>query len=160
MAPAQSCNAPPSKCCPCPPALLPLPIRKRLLIRCVSGLVSLFLCFFFSLFLSSLPILSILFFFFLSVFFFLSLFLSVSFFLSYRKDSLTIVETFERNIHFFRRSVISKASCTYFCVKEGDCEINFKTRKQCQFCRYWENDFDLCPRDTVKSVKDQDNISK
>jgi len=37
---------------------------------------------------------------------------------------------------FFRRSVTSGANKTYFCVKNGNCEVNSKTRKQCQFCRY------------------------
>jgi len=37
---------------------------------------------------------------------------------------------------FFRRSVQSGYNATYFCVKEGDCEVNLKTRKNCQFCRY------------------------
>jgi len=37
---------------------------------------------------------------------------------------------------FFRRSVTSGANKTYFCVKNGDCDVNSKTRKQCQFCRY------------------------
>jgi hypothetical protein len=37
---------------------------------------------------------------------------------------------------FFRRSVISESRYTYFCVKEGKCEINFKTRRQCQYCRF------------------------
>ena len=27
-------------------------------------------------------------------------------------------------------------NATYFCVKDGNCEVNLKTRKNCQFCRY------------------------
>ena len=37
---------------------------------------------------------------------------------------------------FFRRSVQSGYNATYYCVKEGDCEVTLKTRKNCQFCRY------------------------
>jgi len=37
---------------------------------------------------------------------------------------------------FFRRSVQSGYNVTYFCVKEKKCEVNLKTRKNCQFCRY------------------------
>ena len=37
---------------------------------------------------------------------------------------------------FFRRSVQSGYNATYFCVKDGNCEVNLKTRKNCQFCRY------------------------
>ena len=37
---------------------------------------------------------------------------------------------------FFRRSVQSGYNATYFCVKEGQCEVNLKTRKNCQSCRY------------------------
>ncbi|XP_023334818.1 oxysterols receptor LXR-alpha [Eurytemora carolleeae] len=37
---------------------------------------------------------------------------------------------------FFRRSVNSGANKAYFCVKNGNCEVNSKTRKQCQYCRY------------------------
>jgi len=37
---------------------------------------------------------------------------------------------------FFRRSVQSGYNATYYCVKEGECEITLKTRKNCQFCRY------------------------
>ena len=37
---------------------------------------------------------------------------------------------------FFRRSVQSGHNATYFCVKDGNCEVNLKTRKNCQFCRY------------------------
>jgi len=37
---------------------------------------------------------------------------------------------------FFRRSVTSGANRTYFCVKDGQCEVTCKTRKQCQYCRY------------------------
>ena len=37
---------------------------------------------------------------------------------------------------FFRRSVQSGYNATYFCPKEGNCQVNLKTRKNCQFCRY------------------------
>ena len=37
---------------------------------------------------------------------------------------------------FFRRSVQSGYNATYFCVKDGQCEVTLKTRKNCQYCRY------------------------
>jgi len=37
---------------------------------------------------------------------------------------------------FFRRSVQSGYNTTYVCVKNKDCEMSLKTRKNCQFCRY------------------------
>ena len=37
---------------------------------------------------------------------------------------------------FFRRSVQSGYNATYYCVKEGNCEVTLKTRKNCQYCRY------------------------
>jgi len=37
---------------------------------------------------------------------------------------------------FFRRSVQSGYNATYFCVKEGQCQVTLKTRKNCQACRY------------------------
>jgi len=37
---------------------------------------------------------------------------------------------------FFRRSVQSGYNVTYYCVREGQCEVNLKTRKNCQACRY------------------------
>jgi len=37
---------------------------------------------------------------------------------------------------FFRRTVINTTKDTYFCLRNGDCLMNFKTRKHCQFCRY------------------------
>ena len=55
---------------------------------------------------------------------------------------------------FFRRSVQSGYNATYFCIKVGDsgvvadrvsvifhikdgnCEVTLKTRKNCQYCRY------------------------
>ena len=37
---------------------------------------------------------------------------------------------------FFRRSVQSGYNATYCCVREGNCEVTLKTRKNCQFCRY------------------------
>jgi len=37
---------------------------------------------------------------------------------------------------FFRRSVQSGYNATYFCVKDGQCEVTLKTRKNCQACRY------------------------
>ena len=37
---------------------------------------------------------------------------------------------------FFRRSVQSGYNDTYCCVKDNDCEVTLRTRKNCQFCRY------------------------
>jgi len=37
---------------------------------------------------------------------------------------------------FFRRSVQSGYNLTYVCVKNQECEMSLKTRKNCQFCRY------------------------
>jgi len=37
---------------------------------------------------------------------------------------------------FFRRSVQSGYNATYFCVKDGQCQVTLKTRKNCQACRY------------------------
>jgi len=37
---------------------------------------------------------------------------------------------------FFRRSVQSGYNATYFCIKDGNCEVTLKTRKNCQYCRY------------------------
>merc|ERR1712012_1117396 len=37
---------------------------------------------------------------------------------------------------FFRRSVQSGYNSTYFCIKDGNCEVTLKTRKNCQYCRY------------------------
>merc|ERR1719471_989927 len=37
---------------------------------------------------------------------------------------------------FFRRSVQSGYNATYCCVKDGNCEVTLKTRKNCQYCRY------------------------
>jgi len=37
---------------------------------------------------------------------------------------------------FFRRSVQSGYNATYCCVRDGNCEVTLKTRKNCQFCRY------------------------
>merc|ERR1719270_1932811 len=37
---------------------------------------------------------------------------------------------------FFRRSIQNKTSSTYVCRRAKSCEINLKTRKNCQFCRY------------------------
>ena len=37
---------------------------------------------------------------------------------------------------FFRRSVQSGYNATYCCVREGNCVVSLKTRKNCQFCRY------------------------
>ena len=37
---------------------------------------------------------------------------------------------------FFRRSVQSGYNATYFCIKDGHCEVGLKTRKNCQYCRY------------------------
>merc|ERR1712013_142560 len=37
---------------------------------------------------------------------------------------------------FFRRSVQSGYNNTYFCVKDGQCQVTLKTRKNCQACRY------------------------
>ena len=37
---------------------------------------------------------------------------------------------------FFRRSVESEYYNSYFCLREGTCEMDTKSRKKCQFCRY------------------------
>jgi len=37
---------------------------------------------------------------------------------------------------FFRRSIQNKTANTYVCRRTKDCQINLKTRKNCQFCRY------------------------
>lgn len=37
---------------------------------------------------------------------------------------------------FFRRSVQSGYNTSYCCVKDGDCVVNQRTRKNCQYCRY------------------------
>lgn len=37
---------------------------------------------------------------------------------------------------FFRRSIQNKTAATYVCRRSKACEINLKTRKNCQFCRY------------------------
>jgi len=37
---------------------------------------------------------------------------------------------------FFRRSIQNKTASTYVCRRSKSCEINLKTRKNCQFCRY------------------------
>jgi len=37
---------------------------------------------------------------------------------------------------FFRRSIQNKTASTYACRRNKDCEINLKTRKNCQYCRY------------------------
>jgi len=37
---------------------------------------------------------------------------------------------------FFRRSIQNKTANTYVCRRNKDCQINLKTRKNCQFCRY------------------------
>jgi len=37
---------------------------------------------------------------------------------------------------FFRRSVQSGYNATYCCVRDGNCEVTLKTRKNCQYCRY------------------------
>jgi len=37
---------------------------------------------------------------------------------------------------FFRRSVQSGYNATYYCVKDGQCQVTLKTRKNCQACRY------------------------
>eukprot|EP00092_Neocalanus_flemingeri_P002637 GFUD01002824.1.p1 GENE.GFUD01002824.1~~GFUD01002824.1.p1 ORF type:complete len:291 (+),score=76.12 GFUD01002824.1:87-959(+) len=37
---------------------------------------------------------------------------------------------------FFRRSVQSGYNTSYVCVKNKDCQMSLKTRKNCQFCRY------------------------
>ena len=35
-----------------------------------------------------------------------------------------------------RRSIQNKTASTYVCRRAKNCEINLKTRKNCQFCRY------------------------
>lgn len=37
---------------------------------------------------------------------------------------------------FFRRSIQNRTANTYVCRRTRDCQINLKTRKNCQFCRY------------------------
>merc|ERR1719422_1723357 len=37
---------------------------------------------------------------------------------------------------FFRRSIQNKTAATYVCRRSRNCEINLRTRKNCQFCRY------------------------
>jgi len=37
---------------------------------------------------------------------------------------------------FFRRSIQNKTASTYVCRRAKSCDINLKTRKNCQFCRY------------------------
>eukprot|EP00092_Neocalanus_flemingeri_P027056 GFUD01029342.1.p1 GENE.GFUD01029342.1~~GFUD01029342.1.p1 ORF type:complete len:735 (-),score=169.50 GFUD01029342.1:1651-3855(-) len=37
---------------------------------------------------------------------------------------------------FFRRSIQNRTANTYICRRTKDCQINLKTRKNCQFCRY------------------------
>jgi len=37
---------------------------------------------------------------------------------------------------FFRRSIQNKTAATYVCRRSKNCEINLKTRKNCQYCRY------------------------
>lgn len=37
---------------------------------------------------------------------------------------------------FFRRSVQSGYNVSYCCVKNEDCTITLRTRKNCQYCRY------------------------
>jgi len=37
---------------------------------------------------------------------------------------------------FFRRSIQNKTANTYVCRRNKDCQINLKTRKNCQYCRY------------------------
>lgn len=37
---------------------------------------------------------------------------------------------------FFRRSIQNKTAATYVCRRSKNCEINLRTRKNCQFCRY------------------------
>ena len=36
----------------------------------------------------------------------------------------------------FRRSIQNKTASTYVCRRAKSCDINLKTRKNCQFCRY------------------------
>eukprot|EP00091_Calanus_sinicus_P018813 TRINITY_DN4422_c0_g1_i3.p1 TRINITY_DN4422_c0_g1~~TRINITY_DN4422_c0_g1_i3.p1 ORF type:complete len:118 (-),score=16.54 TRINITY_DN4422_c0_g1_i3:13-366(-) len=37
---------------------------------------------------------------------------------------------------FFRRSLQSNTSAKYRCMRQSMCEMNIKTRKNCQYCRY------------------------
>lgn len=37
---------------------------------------------------------------------------------------------------FFRRSIQNKTAASYACRRNRSCEINIKTRKNCQYCRY------------------------
>ena len=36
---------------------------------------------------------------------------------------------------FFRRSIQNKTAATYVCRRSKTCEINLRTRKNCQYCR-------------------------
>lgn len=59
---------------------------------------------------------------------------------------------------FFRRSVQSGYNATYFCIKEGNCEINLKTRKNCQYCRYKK--CEACGMKTTWVLTDEERKEK
>ena len=48
---------------------------------------------------------------------------------------------------FFRRSVQSGYNNSYCCVRDGNCTVTLKTRKNCQFCRY-----KLCLKSGMKTT--------
>merc|ERR1719447_2678239 len=48
---------------------------------------------------------------------------------------------------FFRRSVQSGYNNSYCCVRDGNCVVTLKTRKNCQFCRY-----KLCLKSGMKTT--------
>ena len=59
---------------------------------------------------------------------------------------------------FFRRSVQSGYNNSYNCVRDGNCSVTLKTRKNCQFCRY-----QLCLKSGMKTtwvLSEEERIKK
>ena len=59
---------------------------------------------------------------------------------------------------FFRRSVQSGYNNSYSCVRDGNCSVTLKTRKNCQFCRY-----NLCLKSGMKTtwvLSEEERIKK
>jgi len=59
---------------------------------------------------------------------------------------------------FFRRSVQSGYNNSYSCVRDGNCSVTLKTRKNCQFCRY-----QLCLKSGMKTtwvLSEEERIKK
>merc|ERR550517_1359376 len=59
---------------------------------------------------------------------------------------------------FFRRSVQSGYNNSYSCVRDGNCAVTLKTRKNCQFCRY-----QLCLKSGMKTtwvLSEEERIKK